>query len=456
MEVLKFGGFSLDGPKRLAAAAQIVAEHHGHAQVIVVVSAMAGVTDALLLAADQIQRGDSAWEAGLARIAARHQEAYAALGAETPAAFKRDWAALLDEAAELAAAMRSNVPASERAGAAARFSGWGERLSVGLLVQALQAAGVPATGDTREPVILAADREQELSAALTRAWLAPRVAEMQARARVAVLPGYIARGAAGSVTTLGRNSSDQSAAVIAAALGAARLTIYSGVAGFYTADPRIVPDAALVPALHYTEAAAIALAGARVLHSGALPLVAEAGMPLHLRSSLAPAGPGTEIDTLVGHSRAATWVVAASPLRPDRVRAGVVEDWNPGLVEVTAHFLAAVGVPDDQGGAPRVFASDGAWALLTGSQRPVRLAYSKRRVAAVVPAAASAATQRRLHRALIPTAIGSLSGRRNAPSPAPASRSTAEGAEHETEDDIVRALPTQPGTRHGAQREGAA
>ncbi|HEX9412300.1 MAG TPA: hypothetical protein VF916_02255, partial [Ktedonobacterales bacterium] len=373
---------------------------------------------------------------------------------EIPAAFERDWAALLDEAAELAAAMRSNASTAERAGAAARFSGWGERLSVGLLVQALQAADVPATGDTREPVIQAAD--QEPSAALTRAWLAPRVAEMQARARVAVLPGYIARGAAGSVTTLGRNSSDQSAAVIAAALGAARLTIYSGVAGFYTADPRIVPDAALVPALHYTEAAAIALAGARVLHPGALPLMAEAGMPLHLRSSLAPSGPGTEIDTLVGHSRAATWVVAASPLRLDHVQAGLVEDWSPGLVQVTAQFLAAVGAPDDQGGAHRFPASDGAWALLTGPQRPVRLAYSAHRVTAVVSAAASAATQRRLHRALMPTAIGSSSGRRNARSPVPSSRSTAEGAEHETEDDIVPTSLIQPGTRHGAQREGAA
>ncbi len=413
MEVIKFGGFSLDGPERLAAAAQIVAEHHGHEWVIVVVSAMAGVTDALLLAADQLQHGDSTCEAGLARVAARHKEAYAALGAGTPAAFMRDWAALLDEAAGLDATMRSNVPAPEQAEAVARFSGWGERLSVGLLVQALQVAGVQAIGDTREPVILAADREQEPSVALTREWLAPRVAQMLARARVAVLPGYIGRRADGIVTTLGRNSSDQSAAVIAAALGAEHLTIYSGVAGLYTADPHIVPGAALVPALHYDEAATIALVGARVLHPGALPSVAEAGIPLHLRSSVAPDGPGTEIDTLLGHRRAATWVVAASPLRPDRIRAGSVEDWSPGLVTVTAQFLAAVGVRDEQDGVPCIPASDGARAVLTGAQRPVELAYSARRVTAVVPAAASADTQRRLHRALVPTATGSSSSPHN-------------------------------------------
>ncbi len=175
-----------------------------------------------------------------------------------------------------------------------------------------------------------------------------------------------------------------------------------------------------------------------------------------LESPLAPAGPGTEIDTLVGHRRAATWVVAARPLRPDRVRAGLVEDWSPELVEVTAQFLAAVSGPDDQGGVPRVPASEGAWAVLTGPQRPVRLAYSARRVTAVVPAAASAATQRRLHRALVPTATGSSSGPRSSHSPAPAGRSTTESAEHETEDDIVPALLAQPGTRHGEQREGAA
>ena len=110
-----------------------------------------------------------------------------------------------------------------------------------------------------------------------------------------VLPGYIARDAAGRPTTLGRNGSDHSAAVVAAALGAQALYIYSDVAGVYSADPRIVADAQLLPCLSYSEAAAIAAAGAKVLHPRAVEPLARLGIPLYLRSSLTPAAPGTDI-----------------------------------------------------------------------------------------------------------------------------------------------------------------
>jgi aspartate kinase len=116
---------------------------------------------------------------------------------------------------------------------------------------------------------------------------------------------------------MGRNSSDLTAAVIAAALGALSLTIYSDVYGIYTADPRVVQDARLIPALTYDEATRIAELGAKALHPRAVAPLAVAAIPLELRASFAPDEPGTDISEAGRITRLRTrqsaWVVAARP-----------------------------------------------------------------------------------------------------------------------------------------------
>src|SRR6185437_5604770 len=140
---------------------------------------------------------------------------------------------------------------------------------------------------------------------------------------------------AGALTTLGRNGSDHSAAVIAAALGAERLTIYSDVPGMLTADPRIAPDAILLPALTYDKAQRMATLGARALHPRTIEPIARWGIPLELRASETPHAPGTDIlpGAAIPHGRArdAAWIVAARLLAGD----------PRGLAEVTAAWLPA-------------------------------------------------------------------------------------------------------------------
>lgn len=295
MRVVKFGGSSVADAERLRAAAAIVAAHQAQARVVVVVSALASVTDTLLRAAGQIQMGDGAWQATLAKVAERHQAIYRALAGRVPDDFARQWAALLAEAATLP----PRDPATELAALeAARFSGWGERLSVPLLALALIAAGTLAEGFTEAPVLLA-NRDPfalaEPSILATRASLVPRLGPLLLRDGVPVLPGYIARDAEGRATTLGRNGSDYSAAIIAAALGAEALYIYSDVPGIYTADPHRFPDATLLPTLTYAEVRAIAATGAKVLHPRTVEPLVRWGIPLHLRSSFAPDAPGTDV-----------------------------------------------------------------------------------------------------------------------------------------------------------------
>jgi aspartate kinase len=295
MRVLKFGGSSVADGGRLRAAAAIVAAHRVHGRVVGVVSALAGVTDALLHAARQIQMGDPAWEATLAEVAERHQAAYRALAGSVPDGFARQWAALLAEAA----ALPQRDPVTEMARLeAARFSGWGERLSVPLLALALTITGTAAEGCTAEPVLLA-NRDPfvlaEPSVLATRAILVPRLMPLLLRGGVPVLPGYIARDAVGRATTLGRNGSDYSAAIIAAALGAEALYIYSDVPGIFTADPHRFPAATLLPTLTYADVRAIAATGARVVHPRTVEPLAAWHIPLHLRSSFAPDAPGTDV-----------------------------------------------------------------------------------------------------------------------------------------------------------------
>jgi hypothetical protein len=188
--------------------------------------------------------------------------------------------------------------------------------------------------------------------------LLPRLALLVMRGGTPVLPGYIARDTTGALTTLGRNGSDHSAAVIAAALGAERLTIYSDVPGMLTADPRIVPDATLLPALTYDEAQRMATLGARALHPRTIEPVARWGIPLELRSSLTPHMPGTDIMPGAaiprGRSRDAAWIVAARSLAGAEAR-------ERGLVEVTAAWLPAWPLAD---GAPEPTPRDCADAAL--------------------------------------------------------------------------------------------
>ncbi len=300
MLVIKFGGSSVANAERILVAARIVASHWESAPVVVVVSAMAGVTDALIEVAEHALIGWPLWRDELAEIGQRHREAYLEIVGQVSDRFCAAWASL-ETAAQMLAARATPPENGEGAMEIRCFSGWGERLIVDLFAQALRREGIEAEGFSQEPVVLASNARQETPCApepsilATRAWLFPQLAHLLVKHTVPVLPGYIARTAAGQPTTLGRNGSDHSAAIVSAALGAHALYIYSDLAGVYTADPRIFSDAQLLPTLSYAEVATIAAAGARVLHPRTVEPLARWGIPLYLRSSFVPTAPGTDI-----------------------------------------------------------------------------------------------------------------------------------------------------------------
>lgn len=300
IRVSKFGGSSVANAECLRQVAAIVSrdiEAHGLFPVVVV-SAMAGVTDLLLDLAGQAARGQP-YSRGLAQLRQRHL-----IAAEQSVLASVSRPSLLDELAAAFGSLAQELARVADTGewGVAAVAAWGERLSALLLAATLQAAGVPAER-VREEVVVTDDpahfRASQGAEPLiretgkqVRAALAP----LLARAIVPVVPGYIARSAQGEQTLLGRGGSDWTATLVASALArCAEVCIYTDVAGVFSADPRIVGNARRLPMLSYGEAALLAGFGAKVLHPQTLSPVIGRGIPVWVKNTFDPDAPGTVI-----------------------------------------------------------------------------------------------------------------------------------------------------------------
>jgi aspartate kinase len=297
MIVMKFGGTSVGSGEALARVAGIVAASRAR-RPVVVVSAMAGVTDLLLQAAARAGAGDLTGALTiLDRLRERHD---AAIAAGVPASPARDVARdrFATHAAELSlmlealALLRERGPKADDA-----VSAYGELWSSEILAQALVARDVPGVHvDARRVMITDATFGR---AAPDRATIAERVRALAdgewSVDCIPVLQGFVGATPDGLPTTLGRGGSDYTAALLGAALDAEEVEIWTDVDGLMTADPRIVPGARTLAEATYDEAAELAYFGAKVLHPATvLPLV-ERGIPVRIKNSLRPDHPGTAV-----------------------------------------------------------------------------------------------------------------------------------------------------------------
>jgi aspartate kinase len=257
--------------------------------VAVVVSAMSGVTNLLLAhAAD-----GGAPQALRETLAERHLQAIgeAVAPGGRRAEVEERVLGLLDGLVEAA-----GRPAESMKARRAEISVYGERLSAEVLAGAIPNAGVPAGVVEAYPI--ATDRrfdEAEVDPDGTRRRCSRYVAPVLDGGTVAVVPGFVGRAPDGSPTTLGRGGSDLSATVVGRALGSSEVWIMSDVNGVLDADPRLVPDATLMPRLSYHEAHTFAGLGAKILHHKTIEPAAEARMDVLVRNTFAPETPGTRI-----------------------------------------------------------------------------------------------------------------------------------------------------------------
>ena len=297
--VLKFGGTSVIDAAAMSRVVRIVS--HARVEggpVVVVVSAMAGVTDALLHACEAARAGtiDDA-EARLAAVEARHRAVIDRLF-PSPVRSQDVWREVSREHDDLRAVLKSVAVLRELTPRALdRVAAAGELMSSRIVAALLRATGQPVRWADPRRVIVTDDSfggAQPLGEATRRAAsreLRPAIAAGES----AVLGGFVGATADGITTTLGRGGSDFSAAIVGAALDAAEIQIWTDVDGMLTADPRVVPGAQPVSRLSFDEASELAYFGAKVLHpSTILPAVAQS-IPVRILNTLRPDRPGSVI-----------------------------------------------------------------------------------------------------------------------------------------------------------------
>jgi aspartate kinase len=327
MIVCKFGGTSVADTDAIGRLIRIIRARLDDCP-IVVLSALAGVTDALLALARVAYRGDptelGATMDGLVR---RHEAVCHGLpGTESAMeAITADAATLRQEL--LAGLGRMLKPAELDA-----VAGRGELWSSRLIAAVMEGAELPATWIDIRPLMVTDDR-------FTRATPYVQVVNTRTRecirplleaGRIPVTQGFIGATADGVPTTLGRGGSDFTAALLGAALDAKRVEIWTDVSGLMTADPRVVPSARTLTAASYEEAAELATFGAKVLHPATAQPLVRAGIPIVVLNASQPDRPGTIIEPEAELER-----MGDSPVRSI--------SWKPGITVVNVRAPRMLG-----------------------------------------------------------------------------------------------------------------
>ena len=302
-QVMKFGGTSVGNAECIGRAADIVARAASEGPVIAVVSAMGGVTNRLIEAAQGSAAGDMEAAGNIAEtLGQQHQGAIEILigDAGRRAQLASELKEILEEVTSLCrgtALLRELTPRTLDA-----ISSAGERLSARLLASTLRELGLNSTAVEATELIVTDNHSGRAEPLMgeTRERATARLSPMLAEGSVPVVTGFIGATIDGRLTTLGRGGSDYSATILGAALDAKEIIIWTDVDGVLTADPRLVPEARTLQEISYNEAAELAYFGAKVLHPKTLRPVSEAGIPVWIRNSFAPERNGTKI-TATGH-----------------------------------------------------------------------------------------------------------------------------------------------------------
>jgi len=304
MIVMKFGGTSVQDAEAIDRAATIVKQRLPQ-KPVVVVSAMAKVTDQLLTMARAAGAGDRKTALKLSRaLRERHYNtAGELLGTALFTQFHSDLGVefeALDELLRGIAAVGELTPRTTD-----HVAAFGEILSSRIVKAAFSARGIhSALIDSRQCVVT--DAAHTRAAPLmqeTRERLQTKVQPFVSDGQVPVMGGFIGATKAGVTTTIGRGGSDYSAAIVGAELGAERIEIWTDVDGMMTTDPNLCPDARRIKAISFDEAAELAYFGAKVLHPATVLPAIQKNIPVYVLNSRNPECEGTRIAARVPHCR---------------------------------------------------------------------------------------------------------------------------------------------------------
>ena len=334
MKVMKFGGSSVANAERIRGVKAIVADAIDTEPVAVVLSAMKGVTNALIAAAHLAERGNTGWQQVVAELTEMHVTAVRELlqegRRESVAATVRKW---LQELRDLLHGVELIRECSPRT--LDLVVSFGERLNCYTVSAYFDQEGLPAQMVDARDMILTDDSHG--SAVVDFAESYQRIAARLHRvAGIPVVTGFIASTHDGVTTTLGRNGSDYTASIVGAAIGASAIEIWTDVDGVLSADPRSVPNAFVLPDISLQEAMELSYFGAEVIHPYTMLPAVEKNIPLWIKNTLNPTARGT--------------CISRDPAPADRDITGIASISNVALINVEGGGM--LGIP---GIASRVF-----------------------------------------------------------------------------------------------------
>jgi aspartate kinase len=301
---MKFGGTSVEDPAAIRRTAAIVAGRVALGkQPIVVVSAMAKVTDQLLRAAAIAAEGDRTGALAISsRLRSRHRDTAAALLTDSAALvdrIDRKFDSLDEILRGLAAILELTPRVSDL------IVSFGELFSSRIVAAAFRELGINSTHiDARQIIITDSQFQKAIPQdALIEERAPKKLLPLLAQDQVPVMGGFIASNQAGISTTLGRGGSDFTAALVGGALQAEAIEIWTDVDGIMTADPRVCPDALRVKVISFEEAAELAYFGAKVLHPATILPAVKKNIPVLVLNSRNADCEGTRIISLPPHCK---------------------------------------------------------------------------------------------------------------------------------------------------------
>ena len=294
MKVIKFGGTSVGSVQSILSVKRIVEAAEG--PVIVVVSALGGITDKLIAASRMAASGDAAYEQEFREIVTRHVEMVKKVFPEFDAqmAVQRKVGELLNELKDIFQGIYLIKDLSQKT--SDTIVSYGERLSSIIAAELTGAQWY----DSRQFI----KTEKKFSKHVLDTELTNRLVRETFRdlPRRSLVPGFIATDKdTGDVTNLGRGGSDYTAAIIAAALDADSLEIWTDVDGFMTADPRVISTAYTISELSYVEATELCNFGAKVVYPPTIYPVCHQNIPILIKNTFNPEGAGTVIKQTVSN-----------------------------------------------------------------------------------------------------------------------------------------------------------
>ncbi len=296
MQVLKFGGTSVANAVNINKVVAIVEETVKKDNTIVVVSAMGGLTDTLINTATLAAAGDESYKEKLQEIEQRHFEAVKAL---IPVVQQSGVLSMVKKSCNEIEDICNGIFLLRELSARTkdRMVSYGELLSSQIIAARFKTAG--ADVDWKDSRELITTNSNFGNAAVDFPVTNKKVQSFFAthKNKLTIMPGFVASNAEGITSTLGRGGSDYTAAILAAALDAKLVEIWTDVSGMMTADPRLVPNAKVIPHISYQEAMELSHFGAKVIYPPTIQPVMKKSIPVWIKNTFAPGDYGTVIES---------------------------------------------------------------------------------------------------------------------------------------------------------------